>query len=40
MKYNGNDVEMQQDAVEILLSGIKAKMGIMDVINQKLQIPQ
>lgn len=35
MKYNGNDVEMQQDAVEILLSGIKAKMGIIDVIKQK-----
>ena len=30
MKYKENDVEIQQQAVYILLTGIKAKMGIIN----------
>ena len=33
LKYKANDVVIQQDAVQILLSGIQAKMGIINVIR-------
>ena len=35
MKYKKNDVEVQQDAVEILLTGIKAKMGIINAFRDE-----
>ena len=35
MKYKKNDVEVQQDAVQILLTGIKAKMGIINAYSDE-----
>ena len=35
LKYKTNDVVIQQDAVQILLSGIQAKMGIINAIRDE-----
>jgi hypothetical protein len=35
MKYNNVDIDMQQDAVELLLGGIKAKIGIINAYKHQ-----
>ena len=33
MKFHGSDKKSEEDALELLLSGIKAKMGIIEVFK-------